>query len=178
MKHKHLKNLILTAMLIAVGMILPFLTGQIREIGNMLLPLHLPVLLCGLLCGWKYGGAAGLILPLLRSVCFGMPALYPNAIGMAIELCAYGLLVGIFYGLFRKKNLFALYGSLIPAMLGGRILWGIAQVVLLGLSGKTFTLAVFWANGFAKAVPGIVLQLILIPAVMTAVQIMEKKKKQ
>lgn len=178
MKQKHLKNLILTAMFLAVGMVLPFLTGQIKAIGNMLLPMHLPILLCGLICGWKYGGAAGLILPLLRSVTFGMPVFYPNALGMAVELCAYGLLVGLFYGWFQKKNLLSLYGSLIPAMLGGRILWGIAQTVLLGLSGKTFTFAVFWANGFAKALPGIILQLILIPAIMTAVQMTGKKKKQ
>ncbi len=170
MKQKHVRNLVLAAMFLAIGLILPFFTGQIREIGNMLLPMHLPVMLCGLVCGWKYGGAVGLILPLLRSVIFGMPPLFPNAVAMAVELCAYGLLIGIFYGLFRKKNLLAVYGSLIPAMIGGRLLWGLAQTVLLGISGTGFTLAAFWAGGFANALPGIVLQLILIPALMIPIQ--------
>lgn len=175
MKNKHLKNLVLAALFLAIGMILPFFTGQIKEIGNMLLPMHLPVLLCGLICGWKYGGAVGLILPLLRSVSFGMPSLYPTAAAMAVELCAYGLLCGLLYGLFPKKNLLAVYGSLIPSMLGGRIIWGLTQALLLGLSGKSFPLAAFWAGGFVNAVPGILLQLILIPLLMAAIQQIEKR---
>ncbi len=176
MKQHPVKHLVLAALFLAVGMILPFFTGQIKEIGNMLLPMHLPVLLCGLVCGWKYGGGVGLILPLLRSVCFGAPALYPNALSMAFELCTYGLLVGIFYGLFRKKNLWAVYGSLLPAMVGGRLVWGFVQTVLLGIDGKGFTLAAFWVGGFAKALPGIVLQIVLIPAIMILVQNMEKRR--
>ncbi len=178
MKNSHLRKLVLAAMFLAIGMVLPFLTGQIKEIGNMLLPMHLPVMLCGLICGWKYGGGVGLILPILRSVCFGMPRLYPNALAMAVELCAYGLLIGLFYGLFRKKQLWTVFCSLIPAMIGGRILWGFAQTILLGLGGSAFSLTAFWAGGFAKAIPGIVLQLILIPSIMVVIQKIEKEKKQ
>ncbi|MBO5248972.1 MAG: ECF transporter S component [Clostridia bacterium] len=163
MKNQRIRSLVLAAMLLAVGLILPFFTGQIKEIGNMLLPMHLPVMLCGLICGWKYGAAVGFVLPLLRSVTFGMPALYPNAVAMAFELCTYGLVIGILYGLFPKKNLLAVYGSLIPAMLTGRLIWGIVQTILLGISGKGFSLAAFWTAGFANALLGIVIQLILIP---------------
>ncbi len=175
MKNKRLQRLVLAAMFLSIGLVLPFLTGQIRGIGNMLLPMHLPVFLCGLICGWKYGGTVGLILPLLRSVCFGMPTLYPNALAMAVELCSYGLLVGLFYALFRRKNLLAVYGSLLPAMMGGRLLWGLAQTVLLGFTEHPFSLSVFWVNGFAKALPGIILQLILIPSLMVLIQQTDKK---
>ena len=97
MKKNELKNLVIAAMLLAVGLVLPFLTGQIQQIGNMLLPMHFPVILCGLICGWKYGLGVGFILPLLRSVIFGMPVMYPNAFAMAFELAAYG-----FYRIFNK----------------------------------------------------------------------------
>ena len=178
MKNPHLKNLVLAAMFLAMGMVLPFLTAQIETFGESLLPLHLPVMLCGLVCGWKYGAAVGLTLPLLRSLCFARPRLYPDALVMTVELFAYGLIIGLLYAQFRKKNLWAVYGSLIPAMIGGRILWGIAKTVFLGLQGTPFTLTAFWVSGFTKALPGIVLQLILIPSVMAVVQKINTPKKQ
>ena len=66
MKNSNVKNLALSAMFIAIGQVLPFFTGQIPQIGNMLLPMHIPVLLCGLICGWKYGALVGFTTPLLR----------------------------------------------------------------------------------------------------------------
>ena len=80
-----LRSLALSAMFLALGLVLPFLTGQIPEIGNLLLPMHLPVLLCGLVCGWKYGLAVGFTTPLLRSMLFGMPTFYPSAVSMAFS---------------------------------------------------------------------------------------------
>lgn len=163
-------------MFLAAGLILPFFTGQIREIGSMLLPMHIPVLLCGFFCGKEYGFAVGGILPLLRSFCFGMPALYPSAISMAFELAAYGFFAGLFYPLFPRKNLWSVYGSLLSSMVLGRLAWGVAQTVLLGLSGEIFSLAAFWTGGFAKALPGIVLQLILVPAVVLSVKALTERK--
>ncbi len=177
MKQTKVSTLVLAALFLAVGMILPFLTGQIKEIGNTLLPMHLPVMMCGLVCGWKYGAAVGFILPFLRSVCFGMPPLYPNAVTMAAELCAYGLLIGIFYQIFKKKTILTVYASLILSMIGGRLIWGIAKVLVLGLSGEGFTLAAFWAGGFVDALPGIILQLILIPSLMALINTLTKKRK-
>ena len=170
MRNKHLFNLTLSAVFLSIGLVLPFLTGQIQEIGNMLLPMHIPVLFCGLLCGAGYGGAVGFVLPLLRSLIFGMPILYPAALAMAFELCTYGLTIGLIYGLFKKKNAVALYLSLIASMLAGRAVWGIAQIILLGISGKSFALSAFLAGAFTSAIPGIILQLVLIPAVMLALQ--------
>lgn len=168
MKHEKIKKLALAAMFMALGLVLPFLTGQVPQIGSMLLPMHLPVLLCGLICGWQYGAAVGCILPLLRFVAFGMPPIFPTGIAMALELCAYGGIVGFLYARSRWQCIFALYRCLIIAMLAGRLVWGAAQVVLLGLSGSVFTWRLFFAGAFVNAIPGIVLQLVLIPAVMLA----------
>lgn len=163
--NKHITKLTLSAMFLAIGLCLPFLTGQIKEIGNMLLPMHLPVMLCGLICGWQYGAAVGAVLPLLRNLCFGMPPM-PNAISMAFELMTYGLIIGLTYSLSRRRSLLSLYISLITAMLAGRAVWGAAQAAVMGIAGKSFTFKMFMAGAFINAVPGIILQLILVPAVM------------
>ncbi|MBS7303352.1 MAG: ECF transporter S component [Lachnospiraceae bacterium] len=166
MKNSNIKNLALAAMFMALGLVLPFFTGQIPQIGKMLLPMHIPILLCGLICGWKYGLAVGFVTPLLRSVIFGMPILYPMAIGMAFELMTYGFVIGFLYERSRWKCIFALYRCLIIAMLSGRIVWGIAQMVLLGVGQNGFTYQAFIAGAFLNAIPGIIIQLVLIPAVM------------
>ncbi len=166
--NKNVKNLTLSAMFIAIGVILPFLTGQIQQIGNMLLPMHIPVFLCGLICGWQYGAAVGFILPLLRSLLFGMPPFYPNALAMALELLTYGMVAGFLYSRSRWQCVMALYRSLLAAMIAGRIVWGVAEVVLLGIGGSAFTWEAFIAGALLNSIPGIILQLILIPAVMVA----------
>lgn len=166
MKRTALYRLALAAMFTAMGMMLPFLTMQMKEIGNMLLPMHLPVLLCGLVLGWKYGLAVGAILPLMRSLMFGMPVLFPSAVGMAFELAMYGFTVGFLFSHMKRKNLLTLYLSLITAMLAGRAVWGIAMTVLLFVGGNAFPFSAFLAGAFLNAVPGIVLQLVLIPSVM------------
>lgn len=158
-------------MFLAIGLVLPFITMQIPEIGKLLCPMHIPVMLCGLICGWKYGLAIGFITPLLRSVLFQMPALYPSAVGMAFELAAYGVCIALIFSLFKKKNIVAVYCALIPSMLIGRLVWGVARTVMLGLSGPetaSFSFAYFISDGFVKAIPGIVLQLILLPVIMEA----------
>ncbi len=162
------KNLTLSAMFMALGVVLPFLTGQIPQIGNMLLPMHIPILLCGLICGWQYGLIVGFCTPLLRSVLFGMPVLYPSALAMAFELATYGGVIGFLYSHSRWQCVIALYRCLIAAMLAGRAVWGVAEIILLGLRHNTFTWQAFIAGAFLNAIPGIILQLILIPALMVA----------
>ncbi len=169
--HDTLRRLTLSAMFLAIGIILPFFTGQIQEIGKMLLPMHIPVLLCGLICGWQYGGAVGIILPLMRSMMFGMPPIYPTALGMSIELATYGLSIGLIYACMRKQHVGSVYIALIPAMLIGRAIWGVSQVLLLGMQDNKFTWNAFLAAAFLNALPGIILQLVLIPAVMTLLHI-------
>ena len=163
-----IQRLTLGAMFLALGLVLPFFTGQIPQIGSMLLPMHIPVLLCGLICGWRYGAAVGFVTPLMRSALFGMPALYPSAIAMAFELLTYGLVVGLLYSRSRWQCVRALYRCLLAAMLAGRAVWGVADAVLLGLGGKTLALEVFITTEFVRAAPGIAVQLILIPVVMLA----------
>lgn len=164
---KHIRNLALAAMFLALGLVLPFVTGQIPQIGNMLLPMHIPVLLCGLICGWQYGGLVGFICPLLRSALFSAPPM-PGAIGMAFELCAYGVLVGALYGHSKWKCVRALYRSLLTAMIGGRIVWGVARVVMVGAMHVPFSWEMFISGALITAIPGIILQLILIPVIMVA----------
>ena len=126
-------DLILAALCMALGIVLPFFTGQIPQIGGMLLPMHLPVLLCGLLCGWQYGGLVGFVLPLLRYAMFGMPPIFPTGIAMAFELAAYGIIAGYLYNHSRWQCVISLYRSLIAAMIGGRIVWGVVRVLLTGV---------------------------------------------
>ncbi len=164
MKRTDTKRLVLSAMLLAIGYVLPFLTGQIKEIGNMLLPMHIPVMLAGLLLGPKYGCAVGAILPITRSLIFTMPAMFPSAVAMSFELAAYGLISGLVMLLFKNKNnLAAIYISLISAMIAGRAVWGVVMAQLMRQSEKTFTISAFTASAFINAIPGIIVQLILIP---------------
>lgn len=168
MKMSQTKKLTITAMLFALGLVLPFLTGQIPQIGSMLLPMHLPVFLCGLICGGKYGAMMGLLLPVVRSFMFGMPPMYPTAAAMAVELAAYGAVAG---GLYFRAGYFcvkSLYRSMVPAMIVGRLVWAAAMVVLMGVGGDVFTVEMFMAGAFFNAIPGIALQLVLIPAIMVA----------
>lgn len=167
-KHERIQKLAISAMFLAIGLVLPFLTGQIRQIGNMMLPMHLPVLLCGLICGWQYGLEIGLILPVLRYFLFGMPQLYPTAIAMSVELATYGLVVGLVYSHSRWQCVISLYRAMLIAMVSGRIVWGITMLLMLGVGENGFTWVAFTAGAFFNAIPGIVIQLVLIPAVMVA----------
>ena len=171
-----LKNTALAAMFLSLGMLLPLFTGQIKEIGDSLLPMHIPVMLCGLLCGWQYGAAVGLILPFLRSVIFTMPPIYPNAVWMSFELATYGFVIGLMYSKIKKKNTFTLYLSLIVSMISGRIVWGVSKNILLGLGGKTFTVNMFFIGGIIDAVPGIILQLIIIPIIIKVIENCQSRK--
>ncbi len=169
MRNLGLRKMLLAAMFLALGLLLPFLTGQIPEVGSMLLPMHLPVLLCGFICGWPWGLAVGLITPLLRSVLFGMPPMFPYAMAMALELATYGALAGFFYKVLPKKNAY-LYAELILAMIGGRIVWGAASYILYGFGDTAFTWQVFVSGAVLTAWPGIVIQIVLIPALLFALR--------
>ena len=145
------------------------LTGQIPQIGSMLLPMHIPVLLCGLVCGWQYGAVVGFVAPLLRSVLFGMPPMFPIAISMAFELAAYGAVSGWLYR--RVKHTLPMtYATLAAAMAAGRLVWGAVRFVLAGLSGSSFPFSAFLSGALFTAVPGIIAQLVLIPLIITALQ--------
>lgn len=155
-------------MCLALCLLLPFLTGQIPQIGSALCPMHLPVLLAGFLCGPWWALVTGLTAPLLRNLLFSMPPLL-TAIAMSFELGTYGVVSGLLY---RRlpKNLAGIYISLITAMITGRIVWGIVRVAMTGMAGEVFTWAMFLAGAFTTAIPGIIIQLILIPVLVTAIR--------
>lgn len=163
MNKNTVRTLVLSALFLALGLVLPTAFHAIGA-GTVFLPMHIPVLLCGFVCGWQYGAAVGLLTPLISYVITGMPPLFPIGAAMMLELCAYGLLTGL---LFKKINV---YFSLLAAMLGGRLVSGAANAVLLGMAGKPYGISVFLTSSFVTALPGIVLQLVLIPVLVVALQ--------
>ena len=163
-----IRMLTASAMCLALCLVLPFLTGQIPQIGSALLPMHIPVLLCGYLCGPWWALLVGICAPLLRHLLFGMPPLL-TAMAMSAELAGYGAVCGIMYRKF-PKNLTGIYLSLIIAMFAGRILWGIAMVFITGIGSNGFTWSLFVAGALTNAIPGIILQLILIPILVSTLR--------
>ena len=167
MRSSNIKKLTYSALFLAIAMVLPFVTGQVPQIGSMLCPMHIPALLCGFICGWPWGLAVGFIAPLLRSVIFGMPPMFPGAVAMAFELAVYGCMAGLLYRLLPKKK-WAVYAALIISMIAGRVVWGAVRYILAGLSGTKFTWPMFLAGAVTNAIPGIILQIIIIPLLVIA----------
>ena len=164
-----IKKLTLSAMFLALAFVMPFLTGQIPQIGSMLCPMHIPVLLCGFFCGAPWGLAVGFIAPLLRSFTLGMPPMFPTAFCMAFELAVYGLVAGFLYKKLPKKKV-NVYISLLCAMIIGRIVWGIVMFVCMGLDTSAFGFSAFLSAAVLNAGPGIVLQIVLIPIVVITLE--------
>lgn len=163
---KSTRSLTLSGVFLALGIILPFLTANLPQMGSAFLPMHLPVFLCGFVCGWPWGLAVGFFTPLVRSALVGMPPLWPTAVAMAFELAAYGALTGFLYRKLPGTWPF-LYASLIGAMLGGRIVWGLAMAMI---AGAAFGLQAFLAGAFLGAIPGIIIQIVLVPILILALQ--------
>ncbi|MCR4933232.1 MAG: ECF transporter S component [Lachnospiraceae bacterium] len=162
-------KMVLSAMFLALALVLPFLTGQIPQIGKALSPMHIPVFLAGFFVGPVYAAVLGFVAPLLRAVMFGMPALFPNATAMAFELCAYGLFSGLLYKALPEKKI-NIYITLISSMLLGRLVWGAVMFTLMGLGKAEFGVQKFLAGAFINAVPGIVLHILLIPILVMALR--------
>lgn len=157
-----IRKLVLAALFLALEMLLPMLTGQIPQIGMMLSPMHIPALLCGFICGWPWALVVGFVSPLLRSLLFGMPPLFPVAFAMAFELAAYGVAAALLYKIFPKRMGYV-YLSLILSMLVGRGVWGLVTWIVFRILGNPFTLGIFFSSAFLGTLPGIIAQLILIP---------------
>ena len=164
----NIRNMVLSALFLAVAYVLPYFTGNIPQIGSMLLPMHLPTILCGFLCGAPWGAAVGFFAPLMRSAILGMPYMYPTAIAMAFEMAVYGFVSGFLYHRL-SKSIQNVYIALISSMLCGRIVWGIVMSSLLVGNGG-FTVAAFIAGAFTNAIPGIILQLVAIPAIVLSLR--------
>lgn len=169
MKHLSVKNMVTAAVCLALCLVLPFLTGQIPQVGGALSPMHIPVLLAGFLCGPWWAAAVGLVAPPLRFALFQKPPIFPTGLAMCFELAVYGLVSGFLYRRLPKRT-GSIYVSLIAAMLAGRVVWGAARAVLSGMSGESFTWEMFMAGAFLKAVPGIAVHIVLIPLLVMALE--------
>lgn len=165
----HTKKIAIAAVSLALCLLLPFLTGQIPQIGQALAPMHIPVLLCSFMIGGPWAAAVGFIAPLLRSLLFASPPMMPMAVSMAFEMAAYGLIAGIVYRALPRK-FWSIIVSLITAMILGRVVWGIARYVIGLLVGPLFSFEMFIAGAFVTALPGIILHLVLIPPIVLAMQ--------
>ena len=164
MKKNSTRNMILAGLFVALGIVLPFFTGKIGELGRALLPMHIPVLIAGFVSGWPYGLAVGLITPFLSSFTTGMPPV-PMATTMTFELAAYGFLTGLLYKLFPKKDIYV-YPALLLSMLGGRLVLAAANLIMMGLQGEAYTFKAFMAGAFLNAIPGIIIQIVIIPLII------------
>lgn len=165
-------TLTVSAVLIAVGLVLPFITGQIPAIAKIISPMHIPAYICGLTCGLVPGLIVGMIMPLLRSVMFGMPAL-PTAVPMAFELAVYAAVCALLYPRLRRMNLphlAAMIAAMIAAMVCGRIVGGAANAVVMGLNGNAYSFKTFVTVYFVNSAPGAVIHLVLVPAVVMALE--------
>lgn len=163
------KRLVVSALMLALALVLPYFTGGIPAIGNLLLPMHLPVLLCGFLCGPVYALAVGAVAPPLRFALFGMPPIFLTGVAMCFELAAYGVISSLMYRRLPRKKL-SIYAALLIAMVGGRIVWGLVRWLIAGLAGSSFTFAMFLSGALLKAVPGIIVQIVLIPLLVIAIE--------
>ena len=170
--HSTTRSLVLAALFLVLAFVLPMITGHVPQVGNMLCPMHFPILLCGFVLGGPWGLAVGFIAPLVRSVLFGMPPMFPIAIAMAFELAAYGLAAGVLRRFVRKVMHFVpmMFAALVSAMVAGRLVWGAVRFVLAGLTGSSFPFSAFLSGALLTAVPGIVAQLVLIPLILIALQ--------
>lgn len=165
-KMSAVKKSIITAVCIALCVVLPQAFHAVPNAGAIYLPMHIPVLLCGLICGWSYGLLCGLAGPALSALLTGMP---PAAVlpGMLVECGVYGLAAGLLMQLLRTKHLYAdLYISLAAAMLLGRVASGIAKALIF--SAGSYSMASWVAGSFVTALPGIVIQLALLPSIVYA----------
>lgn len=162
------KRLILSGLCIALGIVLPVAFHSVANAGSIFLPMHIPVLLCGLVCGWPYGLACGVITPLLSSVITGMPPLayLPS---MLCELAVYGFASGLLMRYVKTGKLLAdLYVSLAGAMLLGRLVFGLLNALIF--RAGDYSVAMWTTAAFVTALPGILIQLAVIPVLVLALK--------
>ncbi len=164
--NKNLRNLVLSAMFIALGVSLPQAFHAVPNAGSVFLPMHIPVLIAGYVIGPVFGLAVGILTPLLSHLMFGMPPA-PVLPGMLCELAMYGLASGLFTKLIKTENkLVKIYAVLILSMLAGRVTYGILNALIF--KAGSYSLAAWVSAAFTTALPGIIIQLIVVPAIIMA----------
>lgn len=165
MKLSYAKRIVLSAACIALCVVLPMAFHSFPNGGSVFLPMHIPVLLCGLMCSWPYGLMCGLLGPAMSSLVTGMPpaAMLPS---MMIECAVYGCVSGLMMRLVHtKKNWADLYISMITAMVLGRVVAGLAKAWIFTPGTAPFA----WVTtSLVTGIPGICIQLILLPILVVA----------
>jgi hypothetical protein len=161
--HKYIKKIVLTGLFMALGVIIPQFF-HLFGLGRVWLPMHLPVLVCGIIVGWQYGLIAGFTVPFLSMIITGMPS-FPDALPMSFELGAYGASIGLLFRICRpiRNDLFRLYVALLGAMIAGRIIYGLVSWAILLFQGNTFAFRTYLTAVVLGNYPGIILQLALVP---------------
>lgn len=129
--------------------------------------MHIPVLLCGFFCGAPWGMMVGFTAPILRSMVLGMPPMFPVALCMAFELGTYGFVAGFLHIRLPKKRW---YVSLLCSMVLGRVVWGIMMFACMGFDAGVFGWVAFISGAITTAIPGILLQIILIPIIVITLE--------
>ena len=160
---RSVKQMTLAAVCTALCVVLPIAFHSIPNAGSIFLPMHIPVLICGMICGWPYGLLCGLVGPLLSSVITGMP---PAAIlpAMMVECGVYGLVSGLVLRYVRSGKTYGdLYLALVSAMIGGRVVSGLAKALIFT---PGMALSAWVTASFVTALPGIVIQLVFLPTVV------------
>jgi niacin transporter len=163
-----IKKMVIVALFIALGIVLPMVFHSIPNAGRIFLPMHIPILLCGIICGFPYGLICGIITPLLSSTLTGMPpaAMLPS---MICELAAYGTVSSFLIRHVRLNNLYAnIYISLIGAMLFGRVFFGILNAFIF--SAGSYSMQIWLTAAFVTALPGVVIQILIIPTIVVVLQ--------
>lgn len=168
MQHNQLTKIIFTSLCIALGIVLSYFIHLFGSpaLGSILLPMHIPVLICGFVCGISYGVISGLLTPVLSFLLIGSPPIFPIGVSMMFELAAYGFLVAWLYRVMKGKIIV----PLIIAMLGGRLIMGIVNIILFQFLQEPYGIALFISGAFVTAFPGIFIQLILIPIIVQSLR--------
>ena len=160
-------KLVIAGICVALGILFPMLFHAVPLGGPRFLPMHIPVLLAGFFAGWKLGLLTGVVTPLLSAVLTGMPTFAPEPMVfvMMFELGMYALLAGLL--LKHTKNI---HLSLVAAMVGGRVVRGLMQWAFWSWVGLPFSWNIYLTLVFVTALPGIALQLAVVPLVVGAVR--------
>lgn len=162
---KTIRNITLSGLFIALGVILPMITAEIPAIMKILSPMHIPAYLAGFFVGPLWGAVSAFLMPIVRFIIFGKPILFPTGFFMCIELSVYALACGLLYGKF-KNQILNVYLALGSAMILGRIAAGVAKALILSTSANPITMSIFVTEYFVNSAPGILIHLILIPVLV------------
>ena len=171
MSHSSIRRLVTAALCVALAVVLPQTMHAIPNAGSVMLPMHIPVLLCGLVCGWPYGLACGILSPVMSHFITSMPGT-PYLPAMICELAAYGLISGLTAQYIHTgKRTLDIYIQLISAMLLGRVVYGAVNALIF--KAGSYSMEIFISAAFVTALPGIIIQLVFLPAI---VLLLEKAK--